>query len=88
MTRTAFTYYPKGVKKWLMKLKLAFTGKESKFGLLVYISRNHSLKEARQKRDDARKLLKAISTLKRKKRKKRLSLLQSAIPLRQSLMSG
>ena len=68
---------PKGVKKWLMKYKRPFTGKENRLSFGIYPE--ITLKEARQKRDDARKLLKGnIDPSEAKKEEKRLSLLQAA----------
>ena len=68
---------PKGVKKWLMKYKRPITGKENRLSFGIYPE--ITLKEARQKRDDARKLLKGnIDPSEAKKEEKRLSLLQAA----------
>ena len=47
---------PKGVKKWQMKYKRPITGKENRLSFGIYPE--VSLKEAREKRDNARKLLK------------------------------
>lgn len=46
---------PKGVKKWLMKYKRPITGKESRLSFGIYPT--VTLKEARNKRDNAKKLL-------------------------------
>ena len=68
---------PKGVKKWQMKYKRPITGKENRLSFGIYPE--VSLKEARQKRDDARKLLKDnIDPSEAKKEEKRLSVLQAA----------
>ena len=68
---------PKGVKKWQMKYKRPMTGKENRLSFGIYPE--VSLKEARQKRDDARKLLKDnIDPSEAKKEEKRLSILQAA----------
>ena len=68
---------PKGVKKWQMKYKRPITGKENRLSFGIYPE--VSLKEARQKRDDARKLLKDnIDPSEAKKEEKRLSILQAA----------
>ena len=68
---------PKGVKKWLMKYKRPFTGKENRLSFGIYPE--ITLKEARQKRDEARKLLKdGTDPSEAKKEEKRLSVLQAA----------
>lgn len=46
---------PKGVKKWQMKYKRPITGKENSLSFGTYA--DVSLKDARKKRDAARKLL-------------------------------
>ena len=68
---------PKGVKKWLMKYKRPFTGKENRLSFGIYPE--ITLKEARLKRDQARKLLKdGTDPSEAKKEEKRLSVLQAA----------
>ena len=68
---------PKGVKKWQMKYKRPITGKENRLSFGIYPE--VSLKEARQKRDNARKLLKdGTDPSEAKKEEKRLSVLQAA----------
>jgi len=67
---------PKGVKKWQMKYKRPITGKENRLSFGIYPEA--TLKEARLKRDTARKLLKDnIDPSEAKKEEKRLSILQS-----------
>lgn len=67
---------PKGVKKWQMKYKRPITGKENRLSFGIYPE--VSLKEARLKRDEARKLLKKnIDPSEAKKEEKRLSVLQA-----------
>ena len=68
---------PKGVKKWLMKYKRPITGKENRLSFGIYPE--ITLKEARLKRDQARKLLKdGTDPSEAKKEEKRLSVLQAA----------
>ncbi|HRH92833.1 MAG TPA: integrase arm-type DNA-binding domain-containing protein, partial [Agitococcus sp.] len=68
---------PKGVKKWQMKYKRPITGKENRLSFGIYPE--VSLKEAREKRDNARKLLKdGTDPSEAKKEEKRLSVLQAA----------
>ena len=67
---------PKGVKKWQMKYKRPMTGKENRLSFGVYP--DVTLKEARLKRDEARKLLKdGKDPSEAKKEEKRLSVLQA-----------
>jgi hypothetical protein len=49
---------PKGVKKWQMKYKRPITGKENRLSFGIYPE--VTLKEARLKRDTARKLLNLV----------------------------
>lgn len=68
---------PKGKKKWQLKYRRPVTGKESRlsFGMYPLVS----LKEARTKRDEAKKLLaQQIDPGEAKKEDKRLAILQSA----------
>ena len=68
---------PKGVKKWQMKYKRPMTGKENRLSFGVYP--DVSLKEARKKRDEARKLLKdGKDPSEAKKEDKRLAILEAA----------
>lgn len=67
---------PKGVKKWLMKYTRPIIEKENRLSFGIYPE--VSLKDARLKRDAARKLLKAgTDPSEAKKEEKRLAILQS-----------
>ena len=74
-TEGLYRDYPKGVKKWQMKYKRPMTGKENRLSFGIYPE--VSLKNT-SKRDDARKLLKIISTKRSQKRRKAFIYLQEA----------